>query len=254
MRHSIITILIFFIQGCSNKVIVPLEASSINVRIDRVIDGDTVKLRDVLIIKQGDEVRYATTVKYIGIKAPERYERYYKSAKELNSKILRRKKARLEFDEKIFDTKDRIFAYVFVEENSKEIFVNAEMLRRGYAETKVEPPNIKYIELFAELEKEAKVNKRGKWQYVYEKPPKTIKAQEFEPLMFYKPEPVISEEQPSKEYKFVSSKSSKIFHSLSCPAVKKIKEENRIYYSSIEEAISAGKKPCKICNPERDEK
>ncbi len=105
MKHITITILILFIQGCSNKVIIPLETNHINTRIDRVIDGDTVKLRDVLVFRQGDEVRYATTVKYIGIKAPERYERYYKSAKELNSKMLRKKKVRLEFDEKLFDIK-----------------------------------------------------------------------------------------------------------------------------------------------------
>lgn len=253
MKYIVIVVSILFFQGCSNKVIVPIETSYINTYIDRAIDGDTVKLRDVLVFKQGNEIKYATTVKYIGIKAPERYERYYRSAKELNSKMLRKKKVRLEFDEKLFDTKNRIFAYVFVEENSRDIFVNAEMLKRGYAETKVEPPNIKYIELFAELEKEAKDNKRGKWQYIYEQPFKKIKIQKFEPRITYEPGPIYTNEQPSKEYKFVSSKLSKIFHTLSCPIAKNIKEENKIYYSTTEEAISAGKKPCKKCNPERHE-
>ncbi len=127
------------------------------------------------------------------------------------------------------------------------------MLKRGYAETKVEPPNIKYIELFAELEKEAKDNGRGKWQYIYEQPPKNIKIQEFEPHILYKPEPAFPDEQPIRGYKFISSRSSEIFHTLSCPYAKKITEENRIYYSSVKEAISEGKKPCKKCNPQRDE-
>ncbi len=44
------------------------------------------------------------------------------------------------------------------------------------------------MELFAELEKEAKDNRYGKWQYIYEQPAKSIKTQEFEPCKKCKPE------------------------------------------------------------------
>lgn len=51
------------------------------------------------------------------------------------------------------------------------------------------------------------------------------------------------------EYKYVASKNSKVFHKPSCPWAERIKPENLIGYSSRDEAIKAGKRPCKRCNP-----
>ncbi len=51
------------------------------------------------------------------------------------------------------------------------------------------------------------------------------------------------------EYKYVASKNSKVFHKPTCPWVKRIKPENLVGYSSRDEAIKAGKRPCKRCNP-----
>jgi hypothetical protein len=50
-------------------------------------------------------------------------------------------------------------------------------------------------------------------------------------------------------YKYVASKNSKVFHRPDCHWVKQIKLENLVGYSSREEAINDGKKPCKRCNP-----
>jgi hypothetical protein len=50
-------------------------------------------------------------------------------------------------------------------------------------------------------------------------------------------------------YKYVSSKNSKVFHKAECSSAKKINSENLVFYSSREEAIKAGKRPCKRCNP-----
>lgn len=51
------------------------------------------------------------------------------------------------------------------------------------------------------------------------------------------------------EYKYVASKNSKVFHKPHCPSAKRIKPENLIGYSSRDEAINAGKRPCKWCKP-----
>jgi hypothetical protein len=51
------------------------------------------------------------------------------------------------------------------------------------------------------------------------------------------------------EYKYVASKSSKVFHKPDCIWARRIKPENLVYYSSRDEAINAGKRPCKQCNP-----
>ena len=51
------------------------------------------------------------------------------------------------------------------------------------------------------------------------------------------------------QYKYVSSKNSKIFHSPQCRSAKRIKPENLVGYNSKEEVIQAGKRPCKLCKP-----
>jgi hypothetical protein len=60
-------------------------------------------------------------------------------------------------------------------------------------------------------------------------------------------EPVV--ESTPAEYKYVASKNSKVFHKPDCIWAKRIKPENLVNYSSRDEAINAGKKPCKQCNP-----
>lgn len=42
---------------------------------------------------------------------------------------------------------------------------------------------------------------------------------------------------------FVASVNSDLFHHISCPSAQRIKEENQIWFSSIEEARSAGFQP-----------
>jgi hypothetical protein len=49
--------------------------------------------------------------------------------------------------------------------------------------------------------------------------------------------------------KLVGSSSSKKYHRLDCRYAQKIKAENRIYFSSEEDARSQSYLPCKVCNP-----
>jgi len=51
------------------------------------------------------------------------------------------------------------------------------------------------------------------------------------------------------EYKYVASKNSKVFHKPDCRWAKRIKPENLVGYNSRDEAIEAGKRPCKMCKP-----
>jgi len=50
-------------------------------------------------------------------------------------------------------------------------------------------------------------------------------------------------------YNYVASKNSQVFHKPGCRWAQKISEENLVTYNSREEAIKAGKRPCKSCNP-----
>lgn len=42
-------------------------------------------------------------------------------------------------------------------------FINAELVKEGYAMTMTVPPNVKYAEEFVALQKEARENNKGLW-------------------------------------------------------------------------------------------
>lgn len=50
-------------------------------------------------------------------------------------------------------------------------------------------------------------------------------------------------------YYYVASKSSNVFHKPDCRWAGNISKENLIKYKNREQAIKAGKRPCKTCNP-----
>lgn len=52
--------------------------------------------------------------------------------------------------------------------------------------------------------------------------------------------------------KYVCSKNYKILCKEDCYHVKNIKEENRIWFDTIDEAIKCGCKPCKHCMPTKE--
>jgi hypothetical protein len=61
---------------------------------------------------------------------------------------------------------------------------------------------------------------------------------------------IVPEKQvDATEYKYVASKSSNIFHKPDCRWAKNISQRNLVTYKSKDEAIKAGKRPCKTCNP-----
>ncbi len=59
-----------------------------------------------------------------------------------------------------------------------------------------------------------------------------------------------SDVKPSvAEYKYVTSKNSEVFHKPDCRFARIISPDNLVGYSNRDEAISAGKRPCKTCKP-----
>ena len=57
------------------------------------------------------------------------------------------------------------------------------------------------------------------------------------------------EPRKDQEEQFVASSTSKKYHLPECRYALKIKQENRIYFHSHEEAEKEGYLPCKVCNP-----
>ena len=48
---------------------------------------------------------------------------------------------------------------------------------------------------------------------------------------------------------YVASVHKEPFHRVSCRWARKISPKNAVYYNTREEAIQAGHRPCKVCNP-----
>jgi len=63
----------------------------------------------------------------------------------------------------------------------------------------------------------------------------------------------IPTEQPADstpaEHQYVASKNSQVFHLPGCRSVKRISPENLTGFKTRQQALNAGKKPCKLCTP-----
>ena len=131
--------------------------------VRRVIDGDTVQLRD------------GRLVRYLGIDTPEVRRRegsrwvvdpepMSREATAFNRALVQGRVVRLEYDAKRHDRFDRTLAYVYVSDGEGgEVMVNAALVREGLAELLIIPPNVKYAEEFRALAEEARRARRGLW-------------------------------------------------------------------------------------------
>jgi micrococcal nuclease len=119
----------------------------------RIIDGDTILL-------DGEE-----RVRLIGIDTPETahpnrpVECYGREASAFLRKIAQGRGVRLDFDQQRKDRYGRTLAYVYLKNGT---FVNAAMLREGYAHAYTRFP-FRHMEEFRRLEHRAREEGRGLW-------------------------------------------------------------------------------------------
>lgn len=127
---------------------VPVSYPEQEFKVERVIDGDTIVLSD------GREVRY------IGIDAPEEGKLYFAEATEANRRLVEGKSVELELDAEEKDKYGRTLAYVYADDT----FVNLKLVQDGYARAYPFPPNVRYRDLFALAEQEARRKCLGIWE------------------------------------------------------------------------------------------
>jgi micrococcal nuclease len=179
--------------------------------VKKIIDGNTIQLDT------------GETVKYIGIEAPKinlkegGSEFFAKETKKYNQKLVFMKKVRLEFDKEKTDKEGRTLAYVFV----KKVFVNAELVKLGYAKASIIPPNEKYKNMFLDYEKKAMQSEKGLWQ----------------------------EKKKDTETYYIGNKRTYVLHRPSCNLVDKIPEKSKIIFRNRSDAIKIGYVPDKTCKP-----
>ncbi len=117
----------------------------------RIVDGDTI---EVSIDGQPFKLRY------IGINTPETDEAFGSEATAINSRLVASQTVYLEKDTSDRDRYDRLLRYVYLADGT---FVNAELVRLGYAWAVAYPPDTRNKELFVALEQEAEEAHRGFW-------------------------------------------------------------------------------------------
>ena len=121
-----------------------------------VIDGDTIG-----VLLNGGTYR----VRYIGINTPEMDDprpdirALAEEATLFNRNLVEGKVVELEKDVSETDRYGRLLRYVWVDDT----MVNAELVRLGYAEVTIYPPDDKYEALFLQLQTEAQEEDLGIW-------------------------------------------------------------------------------------------
>ena len=129
---------------------IPTDTQRENARLVRVVDGDTI---DVEISGQTKRVRY------IGVDTPEYYEPYYAEAKEFNRSLVQGKPLTLIKDVSETDRYGRLLRYVL----AQGVFVNFELVRRGYATAVTYPPDVACSKTFVSAQQAARDEGLGIW-------------------------------------------------------------------------------------------
>ncbi len=127
-------------------------------RVVKVVDGDTVHVD----LGGRDE-----KVRYIGMDTPETHKPgtpvqcYGRAASAYNARLVAGRRVRLRTDAEARDRYGRLLAYVYREPDG--LFVNAELVRRGYARILTIPPNVAHAAQLLKLERQARSSGRGLW-------------------------------------------------------------------------------------------
>lgn len=122
------------------------ETSAFTVK--EVLDGDTIILSD------------KSRIRFIGINAPEYGMYFFEEASEAMEAMVLGKEVTLEKDISETDKYGRLLRYVYAE----NLFVNLEMLKRGFANVYTYPPDVKHNDEFLEAERYARANNLGLWE------------------------------------------------------------------------------------------
>lgn len=121
--------------------------TSNDVKVVRVIDGDTI------ILASGEIVRY------IGINSPESNDCYSQESTNANTQLVLGKVVSLEKDVSNLDKYNRLLRFVWVDDK----FVNEQLVREGFAKAYKYPPDVTFADQFVQAEQEARENDRGLW-------------------------------------------------------------------------------------------
>lgn len=127
--------------------------------VTKVVDGDTFWVDD------GSEK--GLKVRLIGVDAPETRKSarkdvgfYGEESKKYLTQLLWDTEVRLEYDVDRKDRYGRTLAYAYLADGT---FVNAALIKQGYATVLTIPPNVQHAETFVKFQRQARKKGRGLW-------------------------------------------------------------------------------------------
>lgn len=120
-------------------------------RVTQIVDGDTI---DVDINGQVYRVRY------IGMNTPERGRPFFQEATDANANLVSGQTVILVKDVSETDRFGRLLRYVYLQDGT---FVNAELVRLGYAMASAYPPDVAMQHIFTEVQRTAVESGAGLW-------------------------------------------------------------------------------------------
>lgn len=137
--------------------------------VTRVVDGDTIEVQ-ITGRTEGPGAGEASVgsiqkVRMIGIDTPESVrpgtpvECFGREASAAAKALLEGQEVHLVKDVEETDRYDRLLRYVYLGEE----MANARLIANGYATAYTYPPNVRWSEMFVQLEREARQANRGLW-------------------------------------------------------------------------------------------
>jgi micrococcal nuclease len=125
-----------------------------------VVDGDTFRV--------DDGSAKGLKIRLIGIDAPETRKSEHKNvgyygveAKNYLRQMIGNKQVKLVFDVERYDQYGRTLAYAYLRDGT---FINADLVKNGYARVVTFPPNVRFADVFYSLQRKARLQKKGMWK------------------------------------------------------------------------------------------
>jgi micrococcal nuclease len=194
--------------------------------VTSIVDGDTIFVGLI----DGDRL-----VRLIGINTAEPGSPYSQEATNAMAGLVNGKAVLLQRDVRETDDSGRLLRYIFL----GTLFVNAEMVKQGWAKAVQYPPDINRAGELEACQQQAQASALGIWSSQVTQNTPTPTPSETET---YSP-------PPPAAHNYVGNSNTKKFHFPSCSSVPTIHPEHVVYFTTRDEAISAGYVPCKKCNP-----
>lgn len=171
-------------------------------KVIKVYSGGSLKLQALSPAEKDIRIRY------IGVDVPDKGRPFFELCRDANQALVEKKKVAFLTDNASTETKGRLPGYVY----AGDVFVNAELIKNGYALAAAPDAHYKHHELFLELQQQARKARKGLWAF---------------------------EDQSDEPY-YVGSKSRKIFHRPSCRNIKKLDFEDRLIFRTKGKALAKG--------------